>query len=88
MKPSRLVLIASTLALATQVLVAGPSGAVPPQVLRVGTWNGIAGNVSSLDAALNQLQPGGWILLAPGDYRPVMDYLPAQQSSDVYGCVR
>jgi hypothetical protein len=51
-------------------------------VLRVGTWNGIAGNVASLEDAMAQLQPGGWVLIGPGDYHPAMDYAQAQADSD------
>jgi hypothetical protein len=67
--------------------IPGPTGATVPQVLRVGTWNGIPGNVPSLDAAMAELQPGGWVLIAPGDYRPAMDYAPAQAHSDAPAAV-
>jgi hypothetical protein len=39
-----------------------------PKVLRVGTWNGLAGGYTSIQAAVNDAQPGDWILVAPGDY--------------------
>lgn len=40
-----------------------------PHVLRVGTWNGIPGQYSSIQAAILAAKPGDWILVAPGDYR-------------------
>ena len=58
-----------------------PSAAAPSQVLRVGTWHGIPGNEPTIEAAMAALQPGGWVLIAPGDYHPAMDYQPAQATS-------
>ncbi|MHB8670333.1 MAG: right-handed parallel beta-helix repeat-containing protein [Acidimicrobiales bacterium] len=47
------------------------SGAVAatPRVLRVGTFNGIAGDQPSIQAAVAAAQPGDWVLVGPGDYR-------------------
>ena len=42
-----------------------PSG----RVLLVGTYNGIAGQYTSVQAAARDAQPGDWILVAPGDYK-------------------
>lgn len=61
---------------------APPASAAPVQVLRVGTWNGIAGNVPTLDAAAAALHQGDWLLIGPGDYHPQMDYSPAQADSN------
>ena len=60
----------------------GTAQAAPAQVLRVGTFNGIPGNEPSIDAAMADLQKGGWVLIGPGDYHPQMDYSSAQLSSD------
>jgi hypothetical protein len=38
-------------------------------VLRVGTWNGIPGQFSSVQAAVNAARSGDWILVGPGDYK-------------------
>lgn len=46
----------------------GAARASTPQVLRVGTWNGIAGTFSTIQDAVNAAQPGDWILVGPGDY--------------------
>jgi hypothetical protein len=62
--------------------LSAPAGAGPAQVLRVGSWNGVPGNEPSLEAAVADLQPGGWLLIGPGDYHPRMDYDAAQASSD------
>jgi hypothetical protein len=39
-----------------------------PSVLRVGTWHGMTGDFTSIQAAVDAAQPGDWILVAPGDY--------------------
>ena len=46
-----------------------PSVAATPHVWRVGTWNGVGGNFSSIQEALRHAQPGDWILVGPGDYK-------------------
>lgn len=40
-----------------------------PQVLLVGSYNGIPGTYSTLRAALAAAQSGDWILVGPGDYK-------------------
>jgi hypothetical protein len=49
---------------AVLVLASGASA----RVLRVGVYHGIAGQFSSIQAAVNAARPGDWILVAPGDY--------------------
>ena len=49
-------------------LSGGPARAAGPNVLRVGTWHGVAGTHTSIQAAVSAAQPGDWILVAPGDY--------------------
>jgi hypothetical protein len=44
------------------------NAAAAPQVLLVGSYHGIAGQYSSIQAAVNAAQPGDWILVGPGDY--------------------
>jgi hypothetical protein len=39
------------------------------KVLRVGTYHGIKGQYSSIQAAVAAAKPGDWILIAPGDYK-------------------
>ena len=79
---ARTLSIAASALLVAGVLSAPPdAGATPAQVLRVGSFNGIPGNVATLDAAVAELQPGGWILVAPGDYKPAMDYSADQRTS-------
>jgi hypothetical protein len=39
------------------------------RVLRVGTYHGIRGQYSSVQAAVKAAKPGDWILVAPGDYK-------------------
>ena len=42
--------------------------ASPHKVLRVGLFHGIAGDFTTIQAAVAAAQPGDWILVAPGDY--------------------
>ena len=82
----RSVLALSTVALLAAFGIAGTGAqANPPQVLRVGTWHGVPGNAASIEDAMAQLQPGGWVLIAPGDYHPQMDY--AQLTSEAPAAV-
>ena len=52
----------------------GTAHAAAPSVLRVGTWKGIPGTYSTIDAAVGAAKPGDWVLVAPGDYHPQMDH--------------
>ena len=46
--------------------LAGSAGA---KVLRVGTYHGIAGQYTTIQAAVKAAKPGDWILVGPGDYK-------------------
>jgi hypothetical protein len=79
---SRRLAISIAVVVALSVLVvANSAGAKPPshshaggvQVLRVGTWDGIRGQYSSIQAAVNAASPGDWVLVAPGDYHETGD---------------
>ena len=48
--------------------------AAGPNVLMVGTFNGIPGQYSTVQSAVNAAQPGDWILVAPGDYHESQDH--------------
>jgi hypothetical protein len=50
------------------------AGAAHGAVLRVGTYNSIAGQYSTIQAAVDAAQPGDTILIAPGDYKERNDY--------------
>lgn len=39
------------------------------KVLRVGSYHGIRGQYSSIQAAVKAARPGDWILIGPGDYK-------------------
>ena len=43
--------------------------AASARVLRVGTYHGIPGQYTSIQAAVDAAAPGDWILVAPGDYK-------------------
>src|SRR5439155_21489276 len=38
-------------------------------VLRVGSFNGERGQCATIQEAVNAVEPGGWILIGPGDYK-------------------
>src|SRR5207248_10179448 len=40
-----------------------------PAVLRVGSYKGIAGQYSTVQAAVLAAAPGDWVLVGPGDYK-------------------
>ncbi len=56
--------LASILALAA----ASPAAATP-RVLRVGTFEGVAGEYSTVQEAVDAAKRGDWILIGPGDYK-------------------
>ncbi len=45
------------------------TSAASAKVLRVGTYKGIAGQFTSIQAAVDAAKPGDWILVGPGDYK-------------------
>ena len=53
-----------------------PAGHVP-RVLLVGTYQGVAGQYPSLQAAIDAAHSGDWILVGPGDYHTSSDRAPA-----------
>lgn len=55
--------------IAAGVVLSSPVSANQARVLRVGTWNGIRGQYSSIQAAVRAARPGDWVLVAPGDYK-------------------
>src|SRR5487761_197357 len=60
---------AATLCLTGTAAPLAAASAAPPQVLLVGSYNGVAGGYASISAALAAARPGDWILLGPGDYK-------------------
>lgn len=48
--------------------------AAGPNVLLVGTFNGVTGQYTSIQSAVDAAQPGDWILVGPGDYHERQDY--------------
>jgi hypothetical protein len=52
--------------LAASCALAATAGA---HVLRVGSFHGIRGQYTSIQAAVNAARPGDWILIGPGDYK-------------------
>src|SRR2546423_1616232 len=44
-------------------------GLASARVLRVGTYHGVKGQYSSIQAAVDAAKAGDWILIGPGDYK-------------------
>jgi hypothetical protein len=53
-------------ALGASAALATTAGA---KVLRVGSYHGVKGQYTSIQAAVNAARPGDWILVGPGDYK-------------------
>ncbi len=51
------------------LVILAPAANASPHVLRVGTYKGVPGQFSSIQAAVNAAGPGDWILVGPGDYK-------------------
>ncbi len=51
----------------------GTAGASTPNVLLVGSYNGVNGTYATIQAAVNAAQPGDWVLVGPGDYHEQAD---------------
>jgi hypothetical protein len=56
-------------------------GIAQGSVLRVGSYHGIPGQFSSIQAALNAAKPGDWVLVGPGDYKTTTSSEPAGQTT-------
>jgi hypothetical protein len=54
------------------------------RALLVGTFNGIPGQYTTIQAAVDAAQPGDWILIAPGDYHESddLDHPPTDDQID------
>ena len=60
---------ATSLLTAGAAYAAAPSTPQQPRVLLVGTYHGVPGQYSTVQAAVAAAGPGDWILVAPGDYK-------------------
>jgi hypothetical protein len=62
-----------------------------PQVLLVGTFKGMTGQYTKIQAAVDAAKPGDWILVGPGDYHETADLdhppTPTLASSGGFGGV-
>ena len=62
------------------VVAALGASAASAKVLRVGTFKGIPGTFTSIQAAVNNAKPGDWILVGPGDYKEHSGQAPKGRS--------
>jgi hypothetical protein len=56
------------------LLAAGQASA---RVFRVGTYNGKASRITSIQKAINKAKSGDWILIGPGDYKEATTTVPS-----------
>jgi hypothetical protein len=70
--------VAALSAVAAGLAVPAVAGA---QVLRVGTFNGIPGQFTAIQSAVNRAKPGDMILVGPGDYKTTAVHFPAGASN-------
>ena len=75
---SRIGVVGVVLALSLALLAGGASA----KVLRVGTYKGIHGQYTTIQAAANAAKSGDWILIGPGDYK-TSSYQAPKGNSDV-----
>ncbi|MCV7090863.1 hypothetical protein [Mycobacterium interjectum] len=54
----------------------------PPAVLLVGSYQGIPGRYSSIQAAVDAAHPGDWVLIGPGDYHETGNRVPSGAVGD------
>ena len=64
----------SALAAVVAAGVLSGATAASAQVLRVGSFHGIAGQFATIQAAVDAAKPDDWILVGPGDYHERADY--------------
>jgi len=69
--PYRRALACLGLGLALCLALASAAQARERHVLLVGEYNGVPGQFTSIQAAVDAAQPGDWILIGPGDYKQV-----------------
>lgn len=65
--------------------VSAPGAHAAPRVLLVGTYKGMHGDYSSLQAAVDAAQAGDWILVGPGDYKTAGGRAPAAATESPAG---
>jgi hypothetical protein len=72
------------LSLARPVVGLAPLGpTVGGRALLVGSFAGIPGQFSTIQAAVNAAQPGDWILVAPGDYHEQADHQSPPSAAEI-----
>jgi len=76
---------AVSLLMAGGAYAAAPSTPLQPRVLLVGTYHGIPGQYSTVQAAVAAAGPGDWILVAPGDYKTSGGTAPADATDSPAG---
>ncbi|MGA8547210.1 MAG: hypothetical protein WB785_18410 [Mycobacterium sp.] len=81
MTRSRRVLVAAGVCMLVAACVR-VAGAAPPAVLLVGSYQGIPGQFSSIQAAVDAARPGDWVLIGPGNYHETGNRVPPGAGGD------
>ncbi|HEY2439420.1 MAG TPA: hypothetical protein VGI07_04265 [Solirubrobacteraceae bacterium] len=58
-----------TVVLSVAALLSVTAATATASVLRVGSFHGLRGQYTTIQAAVSAAKPGDWILIAPGDYK-------------------
>ncbi|HEY5198287.1 MAG TPA: hypothetical protein VIJ51_14805 [Solirubrobacteraceae bacterium] len=64
------------------ICLLGLPALAPAKVLLVGSYRGVAGGYSSLQAAVDAAHPGDWILVGPGDHKESGNRVPVGAAGD------
>ena len=67
---------------AGSVCVSSAAPPAPGAVLLVGSFQGIPGQYSSIQAAVDAARPGDWVLIGPGDYHETGNRVPPGAAGD------
>ena len=73
----------AAVALAAVAGSGGSAAASTPNVLLVGTYNGVHGTYATIQAAVNAAHTGDWVLVGPGDYHEQADYANSARPAGV-----
>jgi len=74
LRPSAVLMVTAAVGALSAASVALPASGATARVLRVGTWHGVAGTYSSIQAAIDAAHAGDWVLVGPGDWKERGDF--------------
>ncbi|MGO9959850.1 MAG: hypothetical protein ACLP50_28390 [Solirubrobacteraceae bacterium] len=71
--------VAAALALSACLTVVSWAGTAGGKVLTVGTYHGVRGQFTTIQAAVDAAKPGDWVLIGPGDHKTTGSRVPNGQ---------